>query len=156
MTVMPQYEDFFKKPLADLPEPKNLPRGHYLLALRGTFKRPPRKEGQSGQVAFFYEAIEPGEDVSPTEMEAFLAEGRTIKEGTVNFEAWLGDWNNVKQLYAHLALHDVDVEQCSDLDVALKAAVNKRVIAYVSPNNYMHKVKGMQIRDGAEGFTKAV
>ena len=146
------FEDFFKKSLSELPEPKSLPRGHYVLALRGNFKRPPREKGKSGQLALFLEPIEPCDDVDPAELEAFVSDGRSIKDNTVTVEFWLGDWKNVKDIYAHLELYGVNVADMADLSVALKAATNKRIVAYVSPETYQHKVKGMQTKDKAEGF----
>lgn len=149
---MTNFEDFFKKGLNELPKPMALPRGHYILALRGTFKRPPREEGKSGQVVFFYEPVEPCDDVDPGELEAFGAEGRSIKDNSVSVEFWLGEWKDVKAIFDHIGLHGVDVEGVADLSVALKAATNKRVVAYVSTETYMHKVKGLQSKDKAEGF----
>lgn len=146
------FEDFFKKGLNEIPKPAPLPRGHYVLALRGNFKRPPREEGKSGTLALFLEPIEPCDDVDPAELDAFTEGGRSIKDNTVTVEFWLGDWKDVKNVYDHLALYGVNVEDMADLSVALKAATNKRIVAYVSTETYMHKVKGMQTKDKAEGF----
>lgn len=146
------FEDFFKKAKAELPEPKPLPRGHYTLALRGTFKRPPREEGKSGQVAFFYEPVEAHDDVDPSELEAFTSGGLSIKDNVVSVEFWLGDWNDVRQIFDHLALLGVNTDETPDLSAALNKAANKRIVAYVSPVTYMHKVKGMQTKDTAQGF----
>ena len=152
MMTQTAFEDFFKRGLAELPKPKSLPRGHYVLALRGNFKRPPREEGKSGQITLFYEPVEPCDDVDPNELEAFSEGGRSIKDNVVTVEFWLGDWKDVKNVFDHLSLLGVDVEGVADLSVALKAATNKRTVAYVSPDTYMHKVKGMQTKDKAEGF----
>lgn len=147
-----QFEDFFKRSLNELPKPKPLPRGHYVLALRSSFKRPPREEGKSGQLVLFYEPVAPGDDVDPTELEAFQAEGLSIQDVSIAVEFWLGDWSDVEAIYKHLALLGADVEQAADLSVAVKAATNKRVAAYVSTDTYMHKVKGLQWKNKAEGF----
>lgn len=139
-----QFEDFFKKSRDEIPEPKPLPRGHYILALRGNFKRPPREEGKSGQLALFLEAVEPCDDVDPAELEAYGEGGLSIKEATISVEFWLGDWSDVKAIFDHLALYGVDVASMSDLSTALKAATNKRIVGHVGVETYMHKVKGLQ------------
>lgn len=146
------FEDFFQKSRAEVPKPKNLPRGHYTLVLRGVFKRPPKEEGKSGQLSFSYEAVTPQDDVDPSEMEAFQSEGRSIKDNKPKADFWLGNWNNVQAVWNHLAVHGVNVDDFADLDTALKAAVNKRVVAYVQPDTYIHPVKGPQFNDLASGF----
>lgn len=153
MTTASTFETMFQKSRAEIPVPKTLPRGHYVLALRATFKRPPREEGKSGQLSFSFEALEPMEDVDPGELEA-LGENYSIKDNKISADFWLGennpqDWHRV---WEHLAYYGVKSEDFADLDTALKAAVNKRIVAYVSPDTYVHPVKGPQTKDVASGF----
>ena len=48
--------------------------------------------------------------------------------------------------------YGVNVDDLPDLNAALKAAVNKRVIAFCNTEHYMHKVKGMQSKTVASDF----
>lgn len=146
------FEDFFTKSRAEVPKPAPLPRGHYTLVLRGTVRRAPKTADKSGVVSFGYEAIEPHDDVDPSELAAFESENRSIKDNRIWFDMWLKDWKDVSAIYDHVALHGVDVEGSGDLNVALKAAANKRIVAYVCPETYQHPVKGLQTKDTAQGF----
>lgn len=150
--TQPTFEDLFTRAKSEIPAPKSLPRGHYTLVLRGSFKRPPNAEGKSGQVNMLYEAVEPHDDVDPDELADFQEGGRSIKDNKINVDFWLGDFNDVCKVFDHLALHGVDVDGAADLNVALKAGQNKRIVAYVSPETYVHKIKGMQTKDKAQGF----
>lgn len=145
------FEDLMNMSVDEVPKPQNLPRGHYVLALRGVYKRPPREEGKSGQLSFSYEVVEPTEDVDPNEIVA-LGEKYSIKDNKINTDFWLATPADLKRIFDHISVHGVEVEAGVPVDQLAKKCVNRRVVAYVAPDNYIHQVKGEVIRDKAQGF----
>lgn len=149
MTVT--FEDLMNMSQDEVPKPRNSPRGHYVLALRGVYKRPPREEGKNGQLSFSYEIVEPCDDVDPAEIEA-LGEKYSLKDNKISVDFWVGTPADLKRVFDHIALHGVEVEAGVAVDVLAKKCINRKVIGYVAPDNYIHQVKGEVIRDKAQGF----
>lgn len=148
------FEDLMNMSVDEVPKPQNLPRGNYLMVLRGVYKRPPREDGKSGQLSFSYEVVEPCEDVDPAELEA-LGEKYSIKDNKISADFWAGTPADLNRIFAHIALHGVEIEKGVAVDELAKRGINKRVTAYVAPDNYIHQVKGEVIRDKASGFKAA-
>lgn len=145
------FEDLMSMSQDEVPKPQNSPRGNYVLALRGVYKRPPREEGKSGQLSFAYEIVEPCEDVDPNEIAA-LGEKYSLKDNRISVDFWVATPADLKRIFDHIGVHGVEIEPGIAVDVLAKKCVNRRVFAYVAPDNYIHQVKGEVIRDKAQAF----
>lgn len=144
------FEDFFKMGRSEVPEPQRIPRGHYIVVCRGVNKRPPKTEDKSGLISFGYEPYQPTDDVDPDELAA-LGENYSIRDDRAWSDHWLKDARDLKGVFAHIELHGVDTSE-GDLGELLKKVVNKRLVAYLEPEDYMHPVKGPQFKIKISGF----
>lgn len=129
-----KYEDILNMNWDNIPEPKLLPVGSWLLRGRNVAVFQPKEEGQSIRVAFFYEAKEPMEDVNQTELEALGAdysysENDIVKQFFINRNK---DWDNVRK---HLALHGVDVNGQS-IAASFKAFKGAEVVAFLTTKTF--------------------
>lgn len=128
------YQDILKRSWDDIPEPKLLPTGSWLLKGKNVAVFPPREEGQAMRVGFFYEAKEPMDDVSADELASLgsdysYAENDIVKQFFINRNK---DWDSVRK---HLALHGIETEGKTQ-DETFKAFKNSEVVAYLGTKTF--------------------
>ncbi len=95
------YADILKRGMDEIPDPKTLPTGTWLLKLLGAPKFiPPREEGKSGQVLFVLQPVEPGDDVDADEIEA-LGSNYDVAGNRIFYKPWVetsADWAAIRRL----------------------------------------------------------
>lgn len=128
-----KYTDLLSKAWGDIPEPKLLPTGSWLLKGRNVSVFPPREEGQATRVAFFYSAVEPMDDVSEVELQG-LGEDYSYSENDIVKQFFINrnkDWDKVRQ---HLALHGVEAQ--GSIKDTFDAFKNSEVVAYLGTKTF--------------------
>lgn len=131
------YSDILNRSWDDIPEPKTLPVGTWLLRGRNVAVFPPQEEGKSTRVAFFYEAAEPMEDVSQDELAALgsdysFAENDIVKQFFINRSK---DWHSVKK---HLELHGIDLTG-KTIPESFKEFKGAEVYSYLGTKTFTNK-----------------
>lgn len=129
-----KYEDILNRSWDDIPEPKLLPEGSWLLRGKNVAFFPPQEEGKSARVAFFYEAVEPMDDVKQESLDA-LGEDYAYSENDIVKQFFINrnrDWDAVRK---HLALHGVDTQGKSQAD-SFKAFKGTEVIAWLGTKTF--------------------
>lgn len=100
-----------KRGHGELPEPRALPGGHWVLAadrIYFTDARPETadKKASSASVKFSYRAKEPMADVDPAAL-AELPSGYSYGITSVRSEVfWLGEYTDLARIWTHLKKHD--------------------------------------------------
>lgn len=134
------YKDIAHRQWDEIPEPKLLPVGSYLLkALGGRLKdiETTDDEGDTQQatlVNFGYSVVEPMSDVNEVDLEK-LGEDYDFSMNKVYATFWInddGDWGKVKK---HLAKHGVNVSGM-DVSESLKAVRGAKIAAYLDERSY--------------------
>jgi hypothetical protein len=128
------YADILTRSWDDIPTPKVLPVGTWLLRGKNVALFPPKEEGQSLRVAFFYQAKEPMADVKQEELDTLgedyaYSENDIVKQFFVNRNK---DWDGIRR---HLALHGIDTAGKSQKETfdAFKGA---EVLAFLGTRTY--------------------
>lgn len=131
-----KYSDILSRSWDDIPEPKNLPVGTWLLK-GGNASYIPKKDGseQDARVLFFYEAKEPMDDVDQTDLAALgpdydFAENDIVKQFYVRRNK---DWDAVRK---HLELHGITVTGGVSIQDALKSFKGSEVLSYLNVKTY--------------------
>lgn len=135
------YEDILNRSVDELPEPKNLPAGSWVLKAQGAARFVPAKdEGQKSQVMFFYEPIEPMDDVDDDDLAA-LGDDYDYANNTLVYKIWIErdtDWSRVVN---HIKLHGVDTDGLT-VKEAMAAVKSARIIGGVKLRTYTDKQSG--------------
>ncbi len=139
-----KYADILNRSWDSIPKPKLLPVGSWLLKGKNVAMFAPKEEGQSTRVAFFYEAREPMDDVSETELRELgddysYSENDIVKQFFINRNK---DWDNVRR---HLELHGVSTEGKSQADT-FKEFQGSEAIAYLGTKTFTNAA-GQTITD---------
>lgn len=129
-----KYSDILNRNWDSIPVPQLLPVGTWLLRGRNVALFPPKEEGQSMRVAFFYEAKEPMDDVQQSELDALgeeysYAENDIVKQFFINRNK---DWDAVRR---HLALHGIDTAG-KEQSETFKEFKNAEVLAYLGTKTF--------------------
>jgi hypothetical protein len=132
-----KYSDILNRSWDDIPEPKLLPVGSWLLRGKNVAYFPAAEEGKSARVAFFYEAKEPMDDVDAGELRELgddyaYSENDIVKQFFINRNK---DWDAVRK---HLALHGIDSEGKSQAET-FKAFGGTEVVSYLSTKTYVRQ-----------------
>ena len=129
------YADILNRSFEDLDKEKLLPVGGYLLKGKSASLFPPREEGQSARMVFFYTVKEPMDNVDETELAA-LGEGYDFGENEVSYQIWVEkgrDWAKVRK---HLAKHGLDVSDKVTIADALKEFRGTEVAGEIDLDTY--------------------
>lgn len=145
------YDDILNKSFDDLQDDKVLPTGDWILRLRNGAFVPPREQGKSGKVLFFYRVVEPGDDIDPSDLDA-LGDNYDYTENEVVFTVWVEgskDWKDVRN---HLRKHKgVDFDG-TILDVVKKGARGAEVLARLDEETYENSFGEIVPRNKAGNF----
>ncbi len=133
MTQATQYEDLMNTVWDNIPTPKVLPAGSWRLRCRNAIAVQPKEEGKSGQIVFFYEAVEPMDDVQQDELQALGNYDYGMTELSARFFVSPKDQQrDMHKVRLHLQKHGVEFGPGMTLQNTLKAARNTDVIAMVT------------------------
>ena len=127
------YSDILNTQWDDIPEPKVLPDGSYLLKLRNASYQPAKGEGDP-TVMFAYKVVEPMDDVPQDENDK-LGNDYDYDLNTIFSRFWISntaDWAKVRK---HLEKHGVDVSGKTPTE-ALKDARGSEVVAFLQQRSY--------------------
>lgn len=130
-----KYSDILQRTWSEIPEPKLLPQGSWLLRGKNVAIFPPKEEGKPARVAFFYEAVEPMDDVSQTDLEALgtdyaFSENDIVKQFFINRNK---DWDQVRK---HLVLHGVDVAPSRSQAETFKDFTGTEIVSYLGTKTF--------------------
>ena|ERR1700730_8233370 len=136
---MPEkYSEILNRSWDDIPQPKLLPEGTWLLKVRNVQFFPANDErNQPDRVAFFFEAREPMDDVDAKDLAA-LGEGYSysINEIAKQFSIFrTGDWEDVRKLLSMLGIETKGQDQAA----TFKAARGAEVLGYLSQQTFTTK-----------------
>lgn len=149
-----KYSDILNRSWDDIPQPKLLPEGSWLLKVRNVSYFPANEDkNQPERVAFFFAAKEPMDDVDQQELTALgdgydYAINDVVKQFTIFRPK---DWNAVRDL---LGLLGVDPKGASQADT-FKEAKNQEVIGYLTIRNYTTKAGESKSDNDVSSFMSA-
>lgn len=131
------YTDIMKVAWGEIPEPKLLPVGSWLLQLRNVTFLEPREEGQKGRVLFFYTPRAPMEDVSEDDLAA-LGQDYDFGENQVTYTIWIESSRDWKRVREHIAKHGTEVDPALSIEENFKAVSKARpeIIGYLDQRSY--------------------
>jgi hypothetical protein len=147
-----KYEDILNRSWDEIPVPKLLPVGSWLLRGRNVALFPPKEEGQSMRVAFFYEAKEPMDDVSEKEL-AELGDDYAYSENDIVKQFFINrnkDWDAVRK---HLALHGIDGAGKTQADT-FKEFKGAEVISYLTTRTFTDASGNTKVDNDPTSFAK--
>lgn len=131
---MGDYASILTKSYAELPKPKLLPTGSWLLKGRNASYIEP-KEDKNGKVLFFYKASEAMDDVSEAELEALGADYDIQMNDLVHTIYIESDADWEKKVIPFLKRHDGWVPG-ENLVEGLKNFRNCGIVAYVGEKSF--------------------
>lgn len=102
------YESILAGSWDELPEEKLLPEGSYRLRGRNVVRMPPKEEGQSERVLFFYNVVEAMDDVDADEL-ASLGDDYDITENEVVAQFFVGKKKDADRIRKHLDMHGIEI-----------------------------------------------
>lgn len=128
------HSDILNKSWADIPQPKVLPVGTWLLQGRNASFIPKKEDSTlSARVLFFYRAKEPMDDVNQDELAA-LGDNYDFDNNDIVKQFWVDrpkDWDAVRR---HLELHGVEIS--GSIQDTLKRFKNTEVLAYLNTKTF--------------------
>ncbi len=146
------YDDILDKSFDDLQDDKLLPLGNWMLRLRNAAFLPPRQEGQSARVLFFYTPVEPTGDVDVDELEA-LGEDYDYSENQIVFQVWIEGNRSWRDVLTHLKKHaGVDFTVGSIREVLKKGIKGSEVIAELDERTYENSFGDLVSENNAKAF----
>lgn len=145
-------EEILNRSWGEIPEPKTLPGGSWLLKTRNA-SYVPAKDDNNAKALFFYVPREPMNDVSESEL-ADLGADYDYSANQVVFTIWLEgprDWDNLRK---HLEKSGVDVSKGTVLD-SLKAAKGTEIVGYLGSRTFTNRAGEVQVENTVSNFIKA-
>jgi hypothetical protein len=125
------YEDIMNQVWDNIPKPKTLPQGSWKLRLRNGSITAPKEGQKSGRALFFYDAIEPMDDVDQSAIQALGSYDYALTEMVARFWVTPGNGSDLNKVRNHIEKHGVSTAGVTIGD-SLKAIKNTDVIAYVT------------------------
>lgn len=140
------YSEILERSWDDIPEPKLLPEGSWLLRGRNAAYLP-KKDALNARALFFYTAKEPMSDVDQGELDA-LGEGFDYEASADDIVKtfWIEkdtDWKAVKE---HLALHGIEVKGKSQQET-LKAFKGTEIVSFLTQKTINTKNGAKTVND---------
>jgi hypothetical protein len=139
-----KYADILSAQWDDLPQPKLLPDGTWLLRGSNASYFPGDEENdKSARVAFFYEVKEPMEDVRQEDLDA-LGEGYDFANNDIVAQFYINrpkDWAKVRE---HLEAHGIDPTGKTQ-EQTFEEFKGTEVLAHITQNTYVKKATGQEV-----------
>lgn len=132
------YTDIMKTQWNEIPEPKTLPVGSWLLGGRNASFVASKEEGQDSKFLFFYTPREPMDDVDEEQLAA-LGPEYDITENDVVYTIWVNRKRDFDKVRKHLAKHGIEVNPAEAIEDTLKLFRNTQIIAYLNQRSFTNK-----------------
>lgn len=148
------YADIAKTTWAELPEPKILPDGSWLIRLRGARIDKAQEADKKDRVQFTYSVREPMDDVDVEALRA-LGDDYDVSINRVYYTVFIDDpssWRS--KVKRHIELHGVEVDESQPIAETLKAVRGKDVVAYLTTRTFQAKDGSQAEANEASNFTK--
>ena len=150
--MVDSYDDILDRSFDELQDDKLLPSGLWVLRLRNAHFMPPRQEGKSAQVLFFYYPVEPTDDVDQDELDA-LGEDYDFSENQIVFTAWIEGNRSWKDMMRHLKKHaGVDWDAGSIREIIKKGVKGSEVVARLGSETYENNFGELVEKNTASDF----
>lgn len=133
-----KYSDLLNRSWDDIPQPKLLPEGTWLLKVRNVSYFPKNDEkNQPERVAFFFEAKEPMDDVDGSELTALGKDyDYAINDVVKQFSIFRPkDWNDVRSLLGLMGIESKGASQAE----TFKAAKGHEVFGFLQRSVFTTK-----------------
>lgn len=133
---MSDYTDILKTSWDEVPEPKTLPVGSYLLRGSNISFQKAKEEGKNPTVMMVFQPKEAMDDVSQDELQA-LGANYEVAENSIFHRVYIerkSDWDKVRKILVKMG---VPLE--GSLEESFKHFRGAEVIGYLDVNNYTDK-----------------
>lgn len=145
------YETLLNQSWGEIPEPKTLPPGSWLLKGRNASYMPPKGES-SARVLFFYTPKSPMDDVDESALNG-LGANYDIEDNDIVATFWVEkkkDWAKVRN---HLKKHGIEPANDVPISETLKAFKGTEVIAYLETKVYTNQQGEAEEQNNPTNFT---
>lgn len=149
----------------DVPEPKVLPKGPWMLQGKNAKRMPGREgdgadAGSSPYVLFFYKAVEPLVEVDDTELEALGAD-YDVNINDLTFRIYIETKADYRKVESHLAKHgvvasvDEKTGKKESIDATLKRFKGAKVIGVLGQRTYKDRSGDLRTDNTVTAFFSA-
>ena len=150
---MSDYENILSKGWDNIPQPKQLPEGSYLLVSRGASIQAPTKEGGNPNILFVHSVKEAMDDVDDGDLKK-LGDGYDFSLNRIFTRVWLETAADYSGARAMLKKHGVDTSG-DDYKEAFKDLRGKEIVAFLTPHSFVNNA-GDEVQDNrASNFVPA-
>lgn len=146
---MSDYADIASMSWENIPEPKVLPVGSYLLRGRNASYQPSKEEGKSPTFMFVYSVKEPMDDVDAEALSG-LGEDYDLASNQIFFRIYVETAADFAKVRRHLALHGVEAK--GDIKETLKKFKGTEVVAYLNQKQFTDRQGETRTDNNAETF----
>lgn len=147
------YDDILNRSWDEIPAPKLLPDGDYLLKARGG-KYNPAEGNRNARINFGY-TVEDAIEIDDPDARAELGENYDFGENDIFHTVWVEkakDWQGVAK---HIRAHGIETEGMNVQDT-LKAVRDALVIARIGTRSYVKKDTGEEVFENTASNFRAV
>ena len=144
MSEAENYDDILDRSWDDVQKPQVLPDGSWKLNCRNASYVAAPAEDKSAKVLFFYEAVEPMDDVDVDALNA-LGDEYDISENDLVATFWVNkgkDWDKVRN---HIKRHGIDVTGMTFKE-SFEAVRGGEIIGYLGTRTYENRA-GLEVTD---------
>lgn len=165
MTEHEDYETIGDMSWDDVPEPKTLPKGPWMLQGKNAKRMPGRESdgataGSSPYVLFFYKAVEPLVEVDDTELEA-LGSNYDVNINDLTFRIYIETKADYRKVESHLAKHgvvagvDAATGKKESIDATLKRFKSSKVIGVLGQRTFTDRSGDLRVDNTLSAFFPA-
>lgn len=148
---MSDYAEIAALSWENIPEPKVLPAGSYLLRGKNATYQPSKDADKSPSFLFVYGVKEPMDDVPAEDLEA-LGDGYDVENNQIFHRIWVETAVDFDKVRKHLELHGIEVK--GSIPDTLKKFKGTQVVAYLKQRNFTDKSGANRVDNNAEQFAK--
>ena len=148
---MTDYKDILSKQWKDLPQPKLLPNGSWLLRVTKVIE--PEADAKWPQFTFMMAAKQAMDDVSAADIEA-LGEDYDVSQSVIFHRMWASRETDFDKICRFLEKLGLDMDNLTIGD-ALEKAKGSEIVAYVDTETYNDKDGNSVTRNTAGSFSAA-
>ncbi len=156
------YESIGDTSWDDIPEPKTLPNGPWLLQGKNAKRMKGRDaddehEASSPYVLFFYKAVEPLAEVDDAELAA-LGDDYDVSTNDLSFRIYIETKADFRKVLTHLAKHEIVPEKSEEtgkmesIDATLKRFRKSKVIGVLKSRTFKDKTGELHTDNSISAF----
>lgn len=146
------YEDILNTGWGNIPRPKLLPIGSYVLKGKTATYQPPKSADKSPVVLFIYSVGEPMEDVDSDAFEA-LGSDYDPSVNSIFHREYVDTAEGWNRVINHLAKHGVNADDYDTKAEAFKAFRGTEVVAYLGQDAYVNAAGEQVVSNRASQFS---